>query len=258
MTFEHITAKAENGVGILTIDRPDVLNALDLHTLHEVERALEKWRRDEGVRVVIITGAGEKSFASGADIGEINRRTMMEALRPNMTVTYRKIELYDKPTIAAINGYALGGGFELALSCDIRIASDHAKMGLPEASLGIMPGAGGTQRLARIAGKGKALELILTGDILTAEQAEAAGLVSRTVPREHLLETAKMYADKMKAKAPLALRLAKAAVHYGYEMDVDAALYMEKLSQTVLMGSEDKREGTAAFLEKRKPRFKGR
>ncbi|HWI49002.1 MAG TPA: enoyl-CoA hydratase-related protein, partial [Rummeliibacillus sp.] len=204
------------------------------------------------------TGAGEKSFAAGADIRELNKRVMVEALQPNMTSTYRKIEEYEKPTIAAINGFALGGGLELALACDIRLASLNAKMGLPEVGLGIIPGAGGTQRLTRIIGKGKALELILTGDIITAEEAVNLGLVSCAVPQDELIEKSIEYANKISIKGPLALRLAKAAVNRGADIEMETALYLEKLSQTILIGSEDKREGTQAFLEKRQPHFEGR
>ncbi|ALC90709.1 enoyl-CoA hydratase [Bacillus sp. FJAT-18017] len=258
MEFTNILARQEEHIGWIVINRPELRNALNLDTLHEIEKALDLWRSSQDIRVVIITGAGEKSFAAGADISQLNKRTMIEALQPNMTATYRKIEDYEKPTIAAINGVALGGGLELALACDIRVASLNAKVGLPEAGLGIIPGAGGTQRLTRTIGKGRAMELILTGDILTAEEAQRIGLVSRAVPPEVLLETAKEYANKLSRKAPLALRLAKAAVNRGADIDMETALYLEKLSQALLMGSDDKREGTEAFLEKRQPNFQGR
>ncbi|MFY0545601.1 enoyl-CoA hydratase/isomerase family protein [Brevibacillus sp. H7] len=258
MDFQQIVIRKEEGIGLLMINRPDVRNALDLNTLREMERALEEWRYDEDVRVVIFTGAGEKSFAAGADISQLHKRTMIEALMPNMTATYRKIEEYEKPTIAAINGFALGGGLELALACDIRVAAFHAKLGLPELSLGIMPGAGGTQRLSRIIGKGRAMELILTGDIITAERAEQIGLVSRAVPSEELLPVAKEYAGKIAAKGPLAVRLAKAVIHQGADIEMTSALFLEKLAQTVLMGSDDKQEGTQAFLQKRTPQFTGK
>jgi len=254
----QLLTQAEEGIGVITINRPEHRNALDLQLLQEIENVLEDWENNPEVKVVIITGAGDKSFAAGADIAQLNKRTMLEALLPNMTATYRKIEMYQKPTIAAINGHALGGGFELALACDIRIAALNAKMGLPELNLGIMPGAGGTQRLSRIAGKGRALEMILTGEAVTAEKAERIGLVSEAVPLEQLLPAAKQCALKIAAKGPLAARLAKAAVHRGAELDMETALYMEKLAQTVLMGSEDKEEGTQAFLDKRSPTFKGK
>jgi enoyl-CoA hydratase len=258
MEFTNIIVTEEQEIGFISINRPEFRNALNMETLMEIEKALDHLSANQEVRVVIFTGAGEKSFAAGADISQLNKRTMMEALQPNMTATYRKIEEYEKPTIAAINGYALGGGLELALACDIRIASFHAKMGLPEVGLGIIPGAGGTQRLTRIIGKGKAMDLILTGDVITAEAAERFGLVSKAVSQDALIETAKEYARKISLKGPLALRLAKAAVNRGADIEMETALYLEKLSQTILMGSEDKLEGTRAFIEKRKPQFQGR
>jgi enoyl-CoA hydratase len=258
MTFQYILTGVEEGIGTITINRPEVRNALNLDVLREIETALDGWRFDPEVAVVIITGAGEKSFASGADIAELNRRTMVEALRPNMTATYRKIEEYEKPVIAAINGFALGGGLELALACDIRVASLNAKMGLPELNLAIIPGAGGTQRLSRILGKGKALEMILTGDVINAERAEQIGLVSRAVPLEELMPVAREYARKIAAKGPLATRLAKAVIHHGADIEMGTALFLEKLAQTIMMGTEDKREGTQAFLDKRTPNFQGK
>lgn len=258
MEYTHILVEEDKEIGMIIINRPELRNALNTETLLEIESALDRLLINEKVRVVIFTGAGEKSFASGADISQLNKRTMVEALQPNMTATYRKIENYEKPTIAAINGFALGGGLELALACDIRIASLHAKMGLPEVGLGIIPGAGGTQRLSRIIGKGKAMDLILTGDLITAEEAERWGLISRAVPQEELKETAREYARKISLKGPLALRLAKAAVNLGADIEMETALYLEKLSQTILIGSEDKLEGTQAFLDKRLPVFKGR
>ncbi len=256
--FSNIIVEQENNIGFIKINRPDQRNALNLETLLEIEKALDNWKVNQDIRVIIFTGVGEKSFAAGADIRELNKRVMIEALQPNMTATYRKIEEYEKPTIAAINGFALGGGLELALSCDIRIASLNAKMGLPEVGLGIMPGAGGTQRLTRIIGRGNALDLILTGDIITAEEAVKRGLVSCAVPQDELIEKSKEYANKISLKGPLAVRLAKAAVNRGADIDMDTALYLEKLSQTILIGSEDKLEGTQAFLEKRHPHFEGR
>jgi enoyl-CoA hydratase len=258
MEFSNIIVNEEKGIGFIMINRPELRNALNLETLLEIEKALDHWRSNQDIRVIIFTGSGEKSFAAGADISQLNKRTMIEALQPNMTATYRKIEDYEKPTIAAINGFALGGGLELALACDIRIASLNAKLGLPEVGLGIIPGAGGTQRLTRIVGKGKVMELILTGDIITAEEAERIGLISKAVPQEELIETAKKYAQKISLKGPLALRLAKAVVNRGADIEMETALYLEKLAQTILIGSEDKREGTQAFLEKRQPQFQGR
>lgn len=258
MAYQNIIAQVEGSIATITINRPEVRNALDLNTLHEIEQALDEWRNNQDVMVVIFTGSGEKSFAAGADIAQLQKRTMIEALQPNMTATYRKIEEYEKPTIAAINGFALGGGLELALACDIRLAALHAKIGLPELNLAIMPGAGGTQRLSRIIGKGRAMEMILLGEIISAEKAEQIGLVSRAIPLEELMPLAKEYAAKLAAKGPLAVRLAKAVIHRGADIEIETALFLEKLAQTILIGSEDKQEGTQAFLEKRNPHFTGK
>ncbi|MED1467686.1 enoyl-CoA hydratase/isomerase family protein [Bacillus salipaludis] len=258
MDYANILVKAEGNIGFIIINRPEQRNALNVETLQEIETALDELRSNEEIRVLIFTGAGEKSFAAGADISQLNKRTMLEALQPNMTATYRKIEDYEKPTIAAINGFALGGGLELALACDIRIASQNAKVGLPEVGLGIIPGAGGTQRLTRLIGKGKTMDLVLTGDIIAADEAERLGIVSKAVPAEDLMDRVKEYARKISQKAPLALRLAKAVVNRGADVEMETALYLEKLAQTVLMGSEDKQEGTQAFLDKRQPQFQGK
>lgn len=258
MAYQNIIAQVEGSIATITINRPEVRNALDLNTLHEIEQALDEWRSNQDIMIVIFTGSGEKSFAAGADITQLQKRTMIEALRPNMTATYRKIEEYEKPTIAAINGFALGGGLELALACDIRLAALQAKVGLPELNLAIIPGAGGTQRLSRIIGKGRAMEMILLGEIITAEKAEQIGLVSRAVPLEELMPLAKEYAGKLAAKGPLAVRLAKAVIHRGADIEMETALFLEKLAQTILIGSEDKQEGTQAFLEKRTPHFSGK
>lgn len=257
MKYKFIIAEKEDFFGVLTINQPEKRNMLHLEALKEIENALEQWRNDNEVKVIIFTGAGEKSFVSGADIGQLNKRTMVDALQPNMTVTYKMIEDYDKPIIAAINGVAVGGGLELALACDIRIAVKDAKLGLPELNLGIIPGAGGTQRLARIIGKGKAVELILTGNIISGEEAERINLVSIAVEREQLMEVAKDYGKKIASKGPLALKIAKMVMNKGFDSDMETALLLEKLGQTILIGSEDKNEGTLAFLEKRKPKFKG-
>lgn len=257
MKYKFIIAEKEDFFGVLTINQPEKRNMLHLEALKEIENALEQWRNDNEVKVIIFTGAGEKSFVSGADIGQLNKRTMVDALQPNMTATYKMIEDYDKPIIAAINGVAVGGGLELALACDIRIAVKDAKLGLPELNLGIIPGAGGTQRLARIIGKGKAVELIFTGNIISGEEAERINLVSIAVEREQLMEVAKDYGKKIASKGPLALKIAKMVMNKGFDSDMETALLLEKLGQAILIGSEDKNEGTLAFLEKRKPKFKG-
>ncbi|MFB7640181.1 enoyl-CoA hydratase/isomerase family protein [Peribacillus butanolivorans] len=258
MGFENILVEKEGRIGVVKINRPEVRNALDGNTLKEIEQALERLERDEEVGVIVFTGDGEKSFAAGADIRQLREKTAMDALLPGMSGTYRFIENSSKATIAAINGFALGGGCELAMACDIRIAAEHAKMGLPELNLSIIPSAGGTQRLARIVGKGRALDMILTGDIITAKQAEAIGLVSCAVPIEELWRTVKEKADKILAKGPLAIKLAKLTVNRGFDLDMDTALMMEKLAQAILFDCDDKNEGTQAFLDKRSAVFKGR
>ncbi|MFC4770287.1 enoyl-CoA hydratase-related protein [Effusibacillus consociatus] len=258
MELKNLMTEVENGIGTITINRPEVRNALNLETVNEMRAVLQNWKNDSNVLVVVFTGAGEKSFAAGADIAQLRERTMFDALESQMQAFYRELELYEKPTLAAINGFALGGGCELAMSCDIRIASSNARLGLPELNLGIIPGAGGTQRLARLVGKGKAVEMILTGAIIEAEEAKQIGLVTQVTSPAELTASAHATAEAILAKGPLAVRLAKLAIQTGLETDLPTGLVIEKLSQAILFSSEDKLEGTTAFLEKRKPNFKGR
>lgn len=254
--FQNIQIeKRETGLAIVTIQRPEVRNALDLTTLIELEEAINLCENDDQVKVIAITGAGDKSFAAGADIQKLKDRKMLEGLLPGMQATYKRIENCTKATIAVINGYALGGGCELALSCDIRIAADHAKLGLPELNLGIIPGAGGTQRLARMIGKGRAIDMILTGKLIDGIEAERIGLVSQSVPLDQLWNSVTETASNIMSKGPVAVRLAKMVIHRGYDVDLDTALMIEKLAQTIALGTSDKLEGTTAFLEKRKPNF---
>lgn len=257
MDDQTILVEKEEKIRIIKINRPEVRNALDARTLAELSQALETLENDDQTGVIVITGAGEKSFAAGADIRQLREKQPLDALIPGMSGLYRKIENCNKPTIAAINGYALGGGCELAMACDIRIAADHAKLGLPELGLSIIPGAGGTQRLARIIGKGRAVEMILTGEILTAKRAEEVGLVSQAVPMEDLWQAVKEKAEKILVKGPFAVRMAKLVINHGFDANMDTALMIEKLAQAILFGSHDKNEGTQAFLEKRKAHFKG-
>lgn len=258
MGYENILLEKEGRIGVIKLNRPDVRNALDRQTLNEIEKALNILEREEEVGVIVFTGAGDKSFAAGADIRGLRERQALDALLPGMSATYQLIENCSKATIAAINGFALGGGCELALACDIRIAADHAKIGLPELNLSIIPGAGGTQRLARMVGKGRALDMILTGEILSAMQAEGIGLISQVVPMDQLWNAVQEKAGKILSKGPLAVKLAKIVVNRGYDLDMDTALMIEKMAQAVLFGSEDKNEGTQAFLEKRTAEFKGK
>lgn len=256
--YETISANVDGGIAWITIDRQEVRNALNGQVMRDLRAALDAFRDDESVGIVVFTGAGDKSFAAGADISELRERTAIDALSSGMQRVCDEIEGYEKPTIAAVNGYALGGGCELAMACDIRIAAGNARFGQPEVNLSIIPGAGGTQRLSRLVGKGKATELILTGEIIDAEEAHRIGLVSKVVPQEELTDAVGETAGKILKKGPLAIRLAKIAVSRGAETDQDTGMLIERLAQAVLFDSEDKREGTTAFLEKREPRFQGR
>jgi enoyl-CoA hydratase len=245
-------------IATLTIDRPAVKNALDLETVGECRRALETLAQNAEVGVLIITGGGEAAFVSGADINDIRARGRAEALAAINSTLFAEVERFPRPTIAAINGYALGGGCELALACDIRIASDTAKFGQPELGLGIIPGAGATQRLPRIVGLGRAKHLILTGDIVDAKQALEMGLVSAVTPPGQLQIRAREMAKRILRQGPLAARLAKIALNASARVDMDSGLLIETLAQAICYGSDDKMEGTSAFLEKRKPKFTGR
>lgn len=253
--YENLLVQIEQGVMWLTINRPEQRNALNQETLQELGDAFSWADANDEVKCIIIQGAGEKSFASGADIKQLHERKMLDALIPGMQGLYKKIEQSSKVTIAAVKGYALGGGCELALACDIRIAAKGAKFGLPELNLGIIPGAGGTQRLSRVVGKGRALDMILTGKIIDGEEAERIGLVSYLTADDGLERKAQEIASQILKKGPVAIKLAKLAVHKGFDVDLETAMLIEKLSQAVAFGTEDKREGTAAFLEKRTAEF---
>lgn len=258
MAYETLLTDKQGGIGGIVVNRPDVRNAMNRRVMEDLRRALDEFREDDGVGVVVLTGAGEKAFVAGADIGELRERTARDGLAASMQRLCDEIEGYEKPTVAAVNGYALGGGLELAMACDIRIASENARFGLPETALSIIPGAGGTQRLARLVGKGRALEMILTGRALDAEEAWAIGLVTKVVPQAGLMDAARETAGQILSKGPLAVRLARLAVQTGFETDQKTGLVVERLAQALLYASEDKREGTSAFIEKRKPHFKGR
>ncbi|QHT47740.1 enoyl-CoA hydratase/isomerase family protein [Bacillus sp. SB49] len=249
----------EGKLAYLRIDRPEVRNALNKQTLEEMSEALDRASADPEVELVVFTGSGEKAFAAGADISQMPDKKGIDALKENdMQQVYDRIESFEKPTVAMVNGLALGGGCELAMACDIRIASSNAKFGLPELNLSIIPGAGGTQRLTRLVGKGKALEMILTGKVIEAEEALRIGLVTDMVPPEHLKAKVEEVSAKILAKGPLAVQLAKLTVHMGAETDMKTGLLLEKLSQAILFNSEDKNEGTKAFMEKRRAVFQGK
>lgn len=256
--FVNLLVEKKEGIMWLTLNRPETRNALDAQTLNEIDVAFLDAESDSSVRVIIVQGAGGKSFAAGADIRQLHEREALAALIPGMQGLYTKIENSSKVTIAAVNGFALGGGCELALACDIRIATKKAKFGLPELNLGIIPGAGGTQRLSRIVGKGRALDMILTGKIIDGEEAERIGLVTYFTDEESLVEKAEAIASDVMKKGPVAVQLAKFAIHKGFDVDSDTAMWIEKLSQAVAFGTEDKKEGTLAFLEKRKAEFKNK
>ena len=260
MNFENLLVERDGGVAIVTINRPKVLNALNTQTLEELRRAILELKRDAGVRAVILTGAGEKSFVAGADINELATQTPTTG-REHAIAGQHILDLVEqlgKPVIAAINGYALGGGCELAMACTIRIAAETAKLGQPEINLGLIPGYAGTQRLARIVGRGRALELLLTGDQISAQEAHRLGLVNRVVPGAELMAEAKKLAATLAAKAPIAVRYILEAVHKGVEMPFAQAQIFEATLFGLVASTDDMREGTTAFLEKRKADFKGK
>ena len=257
--FENLLLAREGGVALLTINRPQVLNALNTQTLDELRRAILDLQDDAAVRAVILTGAGEKAFVAGADINELAVQRPAEGrehARRGQHV-FDLIENLGKPVIAAINGFALGGGCELAMACTLRVAADTARLGQPEINLGLLPGFAGTQRLARLAGKGAALDLLLTGRHVTADEALRLGLVNRVVPAADLLPQARALAQELAAKAPLALRYILESVNRGLEMPFGEAQALEAALFGLVASTDDMREGTRAFLDKRKPTFKG-
>ena len=260
MTFDNLLVEQDGAVAVVTINRPQVLNALNSATIDELRRAALALKHDAAVRAIVITGAGEKSFVAGADINELAAQHPAQAkehaLRGQHVLDL--IENLGKPVIAAINGYALGGGCELALACTLRIAADSARFGQPEISLGIIPGYGGTQRLGRLVGKGVALDLLLTGRQMTAVEAREIGLVNRVVPAASLMSEAKALAVELAGKAAVAVQFIIEAVNRGLEASLDKGQFLEATLFGLIASTDDMREGTRAFLEKRKPEFKGR
>jgi enoyl-CoA hydratase len=242
---------------LVRLNRPKQLNALNGAVMDALCEALEALDRDEGVRAIVVTG-NERAFAAGADIGEMSDATPVQMLTSNRIGQWDRIRRIAKPVIAAVNGWCLGGGCELAMTLDIILAGEGAKFGQPEINIGVIPGAGGTQRLPRAIGKGRAMEMILTGEPMDAREAERRGLVARVVPDELVVEDALALAARIAEKSPIALRLAKEAVNAAYEMGLTDALAHERRLFYLLFASEDQKEGMAAFLEKRKPDFKGR
>lgn len=258
--YEAILIEKEKNCAWLILNRPKVLNALNDQLLTEMLQALEDLEQDTEVKVILITGAGEKSFVAGADIKELEAIDHFKAIPfcAKGQGVFNKIENLNKPVIAVINGFALGGGCELSLACDIRIASEKAKFGQPEINLGIMPGYGGTQRLPRVVGKGRAMELILTGDTIDAQEALRIGLVNRVVPEDKLKEEALVLAEKMAGKSMKILTYAKRSAHLGLNLTIEDGCRLEANIFAQVCATEDKSEGVRAFLEKRKPEFRDR
>jgi enoyl-CoA hydratase len=260
MGYENILYEKKDGIAYITFNRPKVLNALNRKTVEELREALLDARANDAVRVLILTGAGEKSFVAGADIGELAVQTPVQGKEFSLfgQGVFHLLETMGKPSICAINGFALGGGCELALSCTIRIASKTAKLGQPEVKLGILPGYGGTQRLARLCGKGVAHELCLTGEMITAEEAQRIGLVNRIYEPAELIPAAEAMAKKIIANGPIAVKYTMEAIERGIEMPLEEGLFLEATLFGVACATEDMREGTKAFLEKRPAQFKGK
>ncbi len=260
MSFDNLLVQRERGVAVLTVQRPQRLNALDASTLDELRQAFLDFQQDESIRCVIVTGGGYKAFVAGADINEFARDTPEgargRALRGQEV--FNLIERLGKPVIAAVNGFALGGGCELAMACTLRLAADSARFGQPEINLGLIPGFAGTQRLARLVGKTKAMEMILTGVPIGADEALALGLVNRVAPAATLMTEARALASDLAAKPPIALRYAMDAVNRGLDMPFAEACELEAALFGLVTTTEDMKEGTKAFLEKRKPEFKGK
>ncbi|MDU4962064.1 MAG: short-chain-enoyl-CoA hydratase [Sporomusaceae bacterium] len=260
MDYQNLLFTNEDGIGIVTLNRPKALNALNGQTMLELSRLMDELAKDAAVQVVIITGGGEKAFVAGADITEMQPMTAVEGRNWGKLgqATFAKVENLPQPVIAAVNGFALGGGCELAMACDIRIASEKAKFGQPEVTLGITPGFAGTQRLARLVGRGIAKELLFTGDMIDAAEAYRIGLVNKVVPAEQLLAKAKELAQKIMSKAPVAVRMCKAAVNEGLDMDQDSGVAYEAEVFGLCFATDDQTEGMSAFVEKRQAKFTGK
>jgi len=260
MELKYVIYEKSEGIAIITLNRPEVLNTFSKELIDEVLQVLEGVKNDESVRVVVLTGAGEKAFSAGADIKAMKG---MNALRAReLSLMGEKLcgslENFQKPVIAAINGYAVGGGLEVAMACDFRIASENARMGQTEINIGFIPGWGGTQRLTRLVGKTKAKELVFTGKMIDAETAEQLGILNAVVQADKFKETVRQYAAELAAKAPVALRVAKALINKGADISLDSALALEREGFSAVASTEDLQEGVAAFTEKRKPTFKGK
>ena len=258
MDFREIAYAVDGPMALITIDRPEKHNAISLDTLEELHRAVRRAAEDDDVCVITITGAGGRAFASGSDLSEVLRRDLRKALEPIVQGLADQLERTPKPTIAAIDGICMGGGLEVALGCDLRIATPRSKFATPEGKLGIIPGGGATARLPRLVGPGWAMEMMLMGEPIDAERALSIGLVTRLVEPEELLAEARRMADHLAGFAPFVPRTMKAMVQFGLDASLASAQMLEKYAQGALVQTEDKQEGISAFLEKRKPGFKGR
>lgn len=259
MSYQFIIYEKSEGVATITLNRPDALNAWSRELAQEFLAAMEDAQKDENVKAVIITGAGEKAFSAGADIKAMKGMTALKA-RELSNMGYRvcnAVERLEKPVIAAINGYALGGGMEVSMACDFRVASDKARMGQTEINIGLIPGWGGTQRLTRLVGKARAKELVYTGKIIDANTAFQWGLVNMVVPAAELMNAVRQFAQELAGKAPVAMKVAKALIEKGADVDLESALALEREGFGVVASSEDLQEGVSAFTEKRKPTWKG-
>ena len=258
MSYREILYEVDGPMALVTINRPEKHNAISLDTLAELREAVAQAAADDGVKVITVTGAGGRAFASGSDLGEVIHRDFRKALEPIVQGLAEQLERTPKPTIAAIDGICMGGGLEVALGCDLRIATPNSRFATPEGKLGIIPGGGATARLPRIVGRGWAMEMMLMGDPIDAERALSIGLITRLVAKDELIPEARRMADHLASFAPFVPRTMKAMVHFGMEASLAGALMLEKYAQGALVQTEDKQEGITAFLEKRKPQFKGR
>ena len=257
MNYQNILVSKEAGYAVVQFNRPDVLNAINIKLMEELVDALEALDQDNDVRCIVLTG-NEKAFAAGADIKEMADASAVEMLIRDQFARWDKIRKIKKPIIAAVSGFALGGGCELMMTCDIVIASETAKIGQPEINIGVMPGAGGTQRLTRAVGKAKAMEIVLTGKTISAEEALKWGLINKVVPVEYFLQEAKDLAKEIASKPPVAVRLAKEAVLKAFDTTIEGGLEFERKNFYLLFASDDQKEGMKAFVEKRKPEWKGK
>ncbi|WP_066871502.1 short-chain-enoyl-CoA hydratase [Clostridium mediterraneense] len=260
MEFNNVLLEKEGNIAILTINRPKALNALNSETLQDLDKALEQLENESDIYAVILRGAGDKSFVAGADISEMKNLNEEQGKEFGLlgNKVFRRLENLDKPVIAAISGFALGGGCELAMACDIRIASEKAKFAQPEAGLGITPGFGGTQRLPRLVGTGVAKEMIYTGRIVKADEALRIGLINKVVSPELLMEEAKKLADMISINAPIAVKLCKDAINRGTQVDIDSAIVIEANDFGKCFDTEDQKEGMSAFIERREKNFKNK